>query len=295
MWWNIFIIIFYFFFHGNLLFNIFAILIFFVRDFSDLKFLILLNFVFFTNNYFVSIHFLVDLNLQNTKVIILDQLLKYKVFNYIFVLFCILILINGTNFIDGLNTNVLGYYIIVSFFIFETNKDYFLIEYINWNLWICILIILYLFNLFNKILIGDSGSYLLGFLYGYILIETYLNNQGISPFYIILLIWYPCFETLFSIIRKFRFNKSPILPDTKHIHQLLFLSLKKKYKLSNLKSNIFSAQIINFYNLVMIYLASIYSYNTQYQLILLFIIILIYCYFYFRLFKNLYLKKIKFD
>ena len=239
--------------------------------------------------------FLVDLNLQNTKVIILDQLLKYKVFNYIFVLFCILILINGTNFIDGLNTNVLGYYIIVSFFIFETNKDYFLIEYINWNLWICILIILYLFNLFNKIFIGDSGSYLLGFLYGYILIETYLNNQGISPFYIILLIWYPCFETLFSIIRKFRFNKSPILPDTKHIHQLLFLSLKKKYKLSNLKSNIFSAQIINFYNLVMIYLASIYSYNTQYQLILLFIIILIYCYFYFIFFKNLYLKKIKFD
>ena len=286
----------FFFFHGNLLFNIFAILIFLLGIFSDLKIFNSAKFRFFLQITILFLFiFLVDLNLQNTKVIILDQLLKYKVFNYIFVLFCILILINGTNFIDGLNTNVLGYYIIVSFFIFETNKDYFLIEYINWNLWICILIILYLFNLFNKIFIGDSGSYLLGFLYGYILIETYLNNQGISPFYIILLIWYPCFETLFSIIRKFRFNKSPILPDTKHIHQLLFLSLKKKYKLFNLKSNIFSAQIINFYNLVMIYLASIYSYNTQYQLILLFIIILIYCYFYFRLFKNLYLKKIKFD
>ena len=40
-------------------------------------------------------------------------------------------------------------------------------------------------------------------------------------------LWYPCFENLFSIIRKFNFKKSPISPDNKHLHQLLFIFLKK--------------------------------------------------------------------
>ena len=34
------------------------------------------------------------------------------IFNYIFVTFCILIILNGTNFTDGLNTLVIGYYLI---------------------------------------------------------------------------------------------------------------------------------------------------------------------------------------
>ena len=46
-----------FFFHGNLLFNIFAILIFLLGIFSDLKIFNSAKFRFFTNNYFVSIHF----------------------------------------------------------------------------------------------------------------------------------------------------------------------------------------------------------------------------------------------
>ena len=140
--------------------------------------------------------------------------------------------------------------------------------------------------------IGDSGSYVLGFFFGYLLIEIYIANQNLSPFYIILLVWYPCFETLFSIIRKFRLNRSPILPDTKHLHQLLYISIKKKFRLSNLNTNVCGAITINSYNLLIIFLASTNTSNSQFQIFLIFISIFIYCYLYFLLFKNLFYRKL---
>ena len=77
---------------------------------------------------------------------------------------------------------------------------------------------------------GDSGSYALGLMCGYFLIKIYELNQEISPYFIILLLWYPCFENLFSIIRKFSFRKSPINADNNHLHQLVYFYLKKKRK-----------------------------------------------------------------
>ena len=75
---------------------------------------------------------------------------------------------------------------------------------------------------------GDSGAYSIGFLIGFLLIEIYNLNPEISPFFIITLIWYPCFENLFSILRKFRFKSSPLRPDSRHLHQLVFFYLKEK-------------------------------------------------------------------
>jgi len=136
--------------------------------------------------------------------------------------------------------------------------------------------------------IGDSGSYVLGFIFGYLLIEVYMNNQKLSPFYIILLIWYPCFETLFSIIRKFIFNRSPISPDIFHLHQLLFMFIKKKGRLSVLKSNNISGILINAYNFLILLIGSMFYSNTQYQILLIIFNIFVYCILYFKLFNYLY-------
>ena len=51
-----------------------------------------------------------NLNLAETRIMILDSLLRNTYFNLFFTTFCILIIINGTNFMDGANTLVLGYY-----------------------------------------------------------------------------------------------------------------------------------------------------------------------------------------
>ena len=62
-----------------------------------------------------------DLQILSTRILLFDHFLEYKLFNYIFVCFCILIVINGTNFIDGLNGLVLGYYLIVLSFLLINN------------------------------------------------------------------------------------------------------------------------------------------------------------------------------
>ena len=50
---------------------------------------------------------------ESVRLSFLDDLLKNNYFRLFFTSFCILIVINGTNFIDGLNTLVIGYYLII--------------------------------------------------------------------------------------------------------------------------------------------------------------------------------------
>ena len=45
-----------------------------------------------------------------------------------------------------------------------------------------------------------------------------------------MLLWYPSYETLFSIIRKNIMNKSPMDPDSNHLHQQIFHFVKRKIK-----------------------------------------------------------------
>ncbi len=268
-----------------------------VGFFSDIKYLkspllrlflqIFLTFVFIINN---------NLILENTRVIFIDYLLNYKIINYLFVIFCITIIINGTNFTDGVNCNVIGYYLIITLILYKLN----LFEDSNFNNnliinWIIIIFSIYILNFNNKLYLGDNGSYFLGFIYSYLLIDFYLNNQYLSPFFIILLLWYPAFENLFSLIRKLNFKKSPFKPDQNHLHQLLFYYLQKKNFFNYKYINSFTGNILLFYNLLILYFASMKPENTQFQILLIVLNVIIYCFIYQRLskfkYKNLLQKK----
>ena len=210
--------------------NLFFISIFLIGFFSDLKIIKSPRIRFFLQVLFILLFVIFyDFQISNIRIFILDFLLRYKFFSYFFVIFCLLIIINGTNFIDGLNGLVLGYFILLLIIIYNLrlyeNLNITQFEILYFTL---LLFFLLLFNFFNKLYIGDSGSYLLGFSFGILLIAIYESNLTISPFFIVLLLWYPCFENLFSIIRKYRFNKSPLKSDNKHFHQLLFYFIKKK-------------------------------------------------------------------
>ena len=63
-------------------------------------------------------------------------------------------------------------------------------------------------------------------------------NNFISPYFIILLIWYPCFELLFSMIRRIVLNFYSYEPDTMHLHQMILKIINNNLKLksNNLKS-----------------------------------------------------------
>ena len=275
------------FFYNNDL-NIFffsAFLILILGFFSDLKLIksAILRFIIQISivTFFVIFN---ELKIIDTRIILLDGLLENRLFNYLFVAFCILILINGSNFIDGLNTLNIGYYILISLVIYYLKLNGLIVYQENFvNYLLIILLIVFLINALNKFYLGDSGSYVLGFIFSILLIEIYYQNSQLSPFFIILLLWYPCFETLFSIVRKNFVKKSPMLPDTNHLHQLVFLYIKKKYKLKLFYSNIISANIINLYNALIFFIVVKHASNSQIQIFFILLNLFLYTAIYFKI------------
>lgn len=226
-----------------------------------------------------------EINIENTRIYFLDDLLKNNLFNNFFLIFCFMTLLNGSNFIDGLNGLMLGYFSSIIFIIL--NLDFHNYLEIEKNIMISLIIVLfYLFilNINNKLFMGDSGSYVLGLICGYFLIKIYEVNQEISPYFIILLLWYPCFENLFSIIRKFSLKRSPINADNNHFHQLVFFYIKKKIDSKKMSPNNISSYLIILYNLSIFAIGSNDPSNTQLQIILIIFNIIIYLLSYFKLF-----------
>ena len=258
--------------------------------FSDLK-LIKSASIRFLFQIFIVFSFIVfnEIQINDTRIFLLDKILSNNIINYAFVTFCILVVINGSNFIDGMNTLASGYYLLILIIIFYLNLNQnIIIDEISINYILLLLTIVFILNIFNKIFLGDAGSYLLGFSFGIFLIDTYNLNQEISPFFIILLLWYPCFENLFSILRKNSFKHSPMRADDNHLHQLIFFYIKKKYKLKLFLANIITAQILNFYNLIIFCIGASLITKTDIQAILILLSIALYSFIYFRLylFKN---------
>ena len=125
---------------------------------------------------------------------------------------------------------------------------------------------------------------------GFALIKIYNLNAYISPYFIILLLWYPCFENLFSIIRKTLNNKNPLLPDNEHLHHFLFIILKNKFNINQLLANNLSSILINLFNFLILYIGSMKISYTIFQLQMIAVSVFSYVFFYF-MFKKLALKK----
>ena len=233
--------------------------------------------------------YVLNLYISDTRIVFIDALLVNLYFSIFFSCFCLIILMNGSNFIDGLNGLVLGYYLIVLITLYNLNLfnyldiDSYLIDYLLY-----LIIVLLIFNYFNLFYLGDSGTYLLSTFIGSILIIIYNQNQTFSPFFVVLLLWYPCFENLFSIIRKFKLKKSPIKADNNHLHQLCFYYFKKKFKTRNIISNNCSSLLINLYNLVILSLGSLNIFSTQFLIFLIILNIIVYIIFYIQLFRYKY-------
>ena len=205
----IFLALFYFLPESYKYFTIIMFIIFLSGLLSDLNILHAPLFRIFFQTIVVIIYLvLFDNFITSIRINFFDNLLNIFIIKLIFSIFCILILINGTNFMDGVNTLVVGYFILVLFnilYLSEINDlklDHFLVT-------ICILVLflIYLFNFFGLMFLGDSGSYLISFIAGVTMINFSNNNDLVSPYYIAAILWYPAYENLFSIIRKLIFKK----------------------------------------------------------------------------------------
>ena len=286
----------FFFFSDERIFSLllFSFIIFILGVFSDLKIIKSARIKFLLQILLIlSYTIFNDVTVNDTRVNFIDNILQNNYINYLFVSFCILIIINGSNFIDGMNTLCVGYYLLISSIILylQLNEIIIIKNLSIFYIFIWILFI-FLLNLTNQLYLGDSGSYLLGFSFSIFLISIYNWNQHISPFFIILLLWYPSYENLFSIVRKNIINRSPMYPDAKHIHQLIFFYIKKKYNLNILLTNTLTSQMINFYNLIIFSIGLNFITYTIAQILLILFSIATYSLIYFKLFKFRYQKRV---
>lgn len=245
--------------------------------------------------FFIQIIFLIifvvtlNLNILDIRINFFNLLLENYYFNIFFILFCILVLLNGSNFIDGNNCLSIGYFLII-FFTLEIiiNKNIIFYEISDFQSLIIILSILFIFNSINKVYLGDGGIYLLSIFVCYNLIKIYNFNSTISPYFIVNLLWYPAFEILFSLIRKVKNKFSPMIPDTMHLHQLIFYFYTKKLKSHKSYVNSLTGISINIYHIIIFYLCSINIFNTKIQILLLLLSVTIYLlsYMFFSSFKK---------
>ena len=275
-----------YFFEYNPIYVIFLILIYLTGILSDLNLIKSPGTRLIIQNSIVMLYiFFSDTQIISINISFFDTLLKNYYINFIFVTFCILIIINGYNFIDGINTLATGNLIICITSIIlisdinNLNLDQDLILSV-----LMILIVIFSFNFFGKSFLGDSGAYSIGFFISIMLINFYFENYGlISPYYIASLIWYPALENLFSIIRR-RLNKKKVSqPDNKHFHQLLYSYLFKRINLNNkFYLNTLTGILINLYMLASSILAfNIYTHTLSLvSLILTNVIIYFSVYFY---------------
>ena len=193
--------------------------------------------------------------IENTGIEVLNNWLENsEVFSLIFICLCFLFVINGANLVDGYN-GLLGFHSLIILL------NLFFINYLNENndfanllfFGILILIIFLKYNFPKaKIFLGDGGSYLLGAFVAISVVKTSMLNPTISPFYFCILLFYLFFEVFFSFFRKLIKEKiSPIHPDQKHLHMLVYKMLLKKNN-DKLKSNYYVSIILNLTYLILI-------------------------------------------
>ena len=284
---GLFILIPIIFFLNDFYISCFIISIYLIGLFSDRKILVSPKKRFLIQCILIILFVVIfDVRVNSSRVELFDIILNNKVFAIFFSSFCLLILINGSNFIDGLNGLLISCTIIIFLMLNKLNLiDNSIISDQSINLIIFVLLLLLLLNIFNFLMLGDSGAYLLGFFTGFIILSSHINNPDISPYFFISLIWYPCYENLFSILRKLNREFSPLKPDSKHLHQLVFFFVTKKFNFKLVLSNNLSSAIICFVNFLIIYISTLNPGNTIFQIKLIVVSVVFYNVIYMLLFK----------
>ena len=225
------------------------------------------------------------IEINHIDLIFLKPLLDNKIFSTIFILLCFLFVINGANLIDGFNGLLtINLIIINSVLLFiNLNNSHFEFSFFL-TAQIIILISFLLFNFPKaKMFLGDSGSYLFGTLISLNIIITNNINSQISSFFFCILLFYLFFEVFFSFFRKIYQKKSPVFPDSEHLHMLVFIKISNVFGQD--KSNYINSIIINLIFSILVLPSVYFADNSLICKYWFFSLIVIYTIIYMRLYR----------
>ena len=212
---------FYSFFSNYFDFAVFIIstIIFFFIGFFDDKYKISATKKFLMMIFLLLIIILIsdDLLINKIKISFIETVYSLPIYLSIFwTLLCFLLFINALNMFDGINYQVSIYSIYLCLFFIINN--YFSIFFII----ILISLIFFLFlNHKNKAFLGDSGSYLLGFIFGYFFVKFYNTSNYVFTDQIVLFMIIPGLDLMRLFIYRIYKGNAPFTPDKNHLHYIL--------------------------------------------------------------------------
>ena len=205
----------------------------------------------------------------------------------IFFIFSTLVVINGMNLIDGINglfgltalCQLLALYVLCLYV-----GDY-EIDKIILTLILPLLIFLFFNFPYGKVFAGDLGAYLYGFLISMLTITFFGKHQNLISWMAVLILIYPCNELLFSYLRKFYANISPLKADKLHLHSLIYKKIAIKIN-NTIVINFICIGILSL--LWLMPLLAMISNKTIQSVSVFLCFFILYYFFIYRLFKDLF-------
>src|SRR5688572_17026064 len=169
-------------------------------------------------------YFLLDARITQLHVPGLDWLLRFDVFTFAFTVFAITGVAHSINVIDGLNglAGVIALLASIGLAIVAAIVgDSFVLSAA------CVLgASLAGFLAVNyprgRIFLGDGGAYLLGLLLAALCVLLVHRNSEVSPWFPLILLAYPIWETLFTVYRRKYRGRSTVEADALHLHTLVY-------------------------------------------------------------------------
>jgi len=185
-----------------------------------------------------------------------------------FTLICFVAYLNAINMFDGINLQLGIYVSLVSIYLIFKNI------YVELNIILLISLIPFLIlNFKNKVFIGNSGTNLIAFIYGYQFIKGY--NFGFLEIDIILLLNYLIALDLIRVfILRISFGRNPFTADKNHIHHILSKKFDHVYVVLITLSLSALPILLSFY------------FENNYLLLIFFIFIYFFAVFFLRRFNN---------
>ncbi|WP_047237497.1 MraY family glycosyltransferase [Chromobacterium subtsugae] len=174
-------------------------------------------------------YFSLQAGLHRLDIPVIDSLLvNFTLFSFVLTVIAVGGVAHAVNIIDGYN----GLSGVVAVFIFLAMAYVAFKVQDTMLLGVCFAMIGaiagFLFWNFPRGLIfaGDGGAYLVGFMIAEVAVLLVTRHPQVSPWFPLLCVIYPVFETLYSIYRKkILRGMSPGLPDGLHLHMLVYKRL----------------------------------------------------------------------
>ena len=187
-------------------------------------------------------YLLLEVKVTRTDVWVVDWLLQWPIFIYLFTLLVISGFTHATNIIDGFNGLASGQILLMlgslsylnytthqlDLFFLSTSLFFITIGFFVWN-WP-----------FGKIFLGDGGAYFLGFCVVFLGLLLVYRSAQVSPFAPIMLGIYPLVEVIFSMYRRLVIRGHSVTrADALHLHSLIFRRVLKN------RTSSFNPQLMN--------------------------------------------------